>query len=124
MNALRRREPTIAAVPRGGDLSPSSDKGAPVVLQQCDRIRDVADDRAGRRVLSGAASDVERRADDIALDGDRIEHAADIRDDIAFREQRRMHAHGEFVVRKIARDDREQLDAEAERGGMLENPPA
>ena len=114
---LRRREPLLVA--RRRDAFANKVR-AFAVFDQRHGVGDIADDGTGRGVLARAASAVERGADDIARDRDRVEHPADVGDDVALGEQGRMDAHAEFVLREVARDDREKLDPEAECGGILE----
>ena len=114
---LRRREPLLLTRRR----DPFANKvRALAVFDQRHGVGDIADDGTGRGVLAGATSAVERGADDVARDRDRVEHPADVGDDVALGEQGRMDAHAEFVFREVARDDREKLDPEAECGRILE----
>ena len=76
-------------------------------------LREVADHRAGRGIAARAAPIIKRVADHIAAHQHRVEHAADRREHVRLRDERRMHAHLHRAV-GIGLDDREQLQAVAE----------
>ena len=61
---------------------------------------EVGDDGTRGRVLAGAAAVEERVADDVAMDGERIEDAVDAGQDVLLRDERGMHAHFDLAARR------------------------
>ena len=80
-------------------------------------LREIADDRAGRRVAARAASVIEGVADHVAAHQDGVEDAADRGEDVGLWNQRWMDAHLDRAV-AVRLDDGEELEAVAELAGV------